>query len=154
MDTLLFAKRLVKAASVGVLGTVFEGKPMTATIFLVTENAVRLYYKSRTDSHHAKALWENPAAALAVYDEESSYEAKTGVQLMGRSAPVTDADEMAQVVELYGEKFGSQAAAKLKLKELLAPDAVSTMFYFDVVDYKLVSHELDVHMTFYESYED
>jgi uncharacterized protein YhbP (UPF0306 family) len=145
-----FAGRLVEAASVGVLGTVFEGKPMTATIFIVTGDGRRLYYKSRTDSQHAKALWENKAAALAVYDEESSYEAKTGVQLTGTSGQVMDAGEMEKVVMLYGRKFGAQAAAKLSVAALLVPDAVSTMFYFDVEEYKLVSHELDVHMKSYE----
>jgi len=144
-----FAEKLVKEATVGVLGTVLEGKPLTATIFVVTADGSRLYYKSRTDSLHAKALWENPQAALAVYDEESNYEAKTGVQLTGVSGQVTDREEMARMVALYGNKFGSQAAAKLNLEELLAGE-VSTMFYFDVQEYKLVSHELGVHMKFYE----
>jgi len=136
-------KSFVLDHHVGVLATHFEGRPEAATIFYVSSNGFRLFYKSRTGSRHAQSLAFVPSVALCIYEHMSNYVDKWGTQLIGRSGRVQEEAEMRSVVDLYGSKFGSAASKKLDLRELLADDSASTFFWFDVLEFKSVSVTAD-----------
>lgn len=147
-----FIEDFLKANQIGVMATNGVYGVEAATIFYVTEDASRLYYKSRTASNHAASLIKANKAALCVYDHNSTYVAKTGVQLLGNSGRVLDAAEMEKVVALYSQRFGEPAAKKLVLADLLALNSDSTFYWFDITAYKLVSHELAVHSPEYQAW--
>lgn len=132
-------KAFVLRHHIGVLATNFEGRPEAATIFYVSKEGLRLYYKSRTASRHARSLLAVPSVALCIYDHSSDYTEKWGVQLIGDSGRVLDRNEMEFVIELYGAKFGSAASKKLDLTELLSPASSSTFFWLDLKEFKSVS---------------
>jgi uncharacterized protein YhbP (UPF0306 family) len=146
-----FIDIFIEKRTVATLATVGTDEPFSATVFYVTRDNRRLYYKSRTASTHAQNLAKNPKAALSIYDHKSDYEKKSGVQLRGVSGRVTSASEMEAVVTMYGRRFGKGAAKKLDVQELISPTVASTMYYFDIQSVKLVSHELDCHMENYEA---
>jgi uncharacterized protein YhbP (UPF0306 family) len=112
--------------------------PMVFTAWYVTENCKVLYYKSRTESSHAIALVDNPNISLAIYDHNSSYSSKTGVQLKGKVSRVTDLLEMTKVVKMYSEAFVGSGAKLQNIPELISSYVKSTMFKITLEQVKMV----------------
>lgn len=147
-------KAFVLRHHIGVLATNFEGRPEAATIFYVSKDGLRLYYKSRTASRHARSLLTLPSVALCIYDHSSDYTEKWGVQLIGSSGRVVEKTEMELVVDLYGAKFGLAASKKLDLAELLSPETSSTFFWLDLREFKSVSADSEFQIETYTPVEE
>lgn len=146
-----FIRKFIAHRHIAVLGGIADSQPIVCSVFYVVGSNGEIYFKSRTDSMHSRAFMDNPRAGLAIYDHESNYDDKTGVQLIGLVSRVTEQVEMQSVVKLYSAMFGESAAKKLHIEELLSKNTKSTMFRFDVCKVKLVSHELEIHMPEYEA---
>lgn len=146
-----FIRSFIRDRHIAVLATMQGSQPIVSTVFYVVGDCGQIYFKSRTDSLHSKSFTVSPKAAFAIYDHQSTYDDKTGVQIIGTVTRVIERSEMKIVVDLYSCKFGASAAKKLQLDDLLSSETKSTMYLLDVGKVKLVSHELDIHMPEYES---
>lgn len=122
---------------VGVLATISpDGIPQAATVFFVTDDQGGLVFKSRSASDHMVSLKRNPAAALAVYDHNSNYKDKAGVQLRGTVSPINEIEEMRTYVEKYGSTFAGSLEKFDPVETLVSTDASSTLFRFQIISYK------------------
>jgi len=128
--------------AVGVLATISpDGIPQAATVFFVTDDQGGLVFKSRSASDHMVSLKRNPAAALAVYDHNSNYKDKAGVQLRGTVSPITDVREMQDYVKKYGNTFTGSLEKFDPVETLVAIDASSTLFRFQITSFKFTDSQ-------------
>lgn len=114
------------------LATVNEScVPDICTVIYAQDEQLNLYFKSRTTSRHSLNLISQARCAVAVYDHDSTYLKKSGVQLLGRAHRITDAQSMKWAVDTYSARFASAGAKFPDLKDLIQPDTPSTMFQFE-----------------------
>jgi uncharacterized protein YhbP (UPF0306 family) len=114
------------------LATVSEScEPDICTLIYAQDEQLNLYFKSRTTGRHSLNLAFRERCAVAVYDHDSTYLKKSGVQLLGRAHRITDAQAMEQAVNIYSARFSSAGAKFQPLNDLIRPDAPSTMYKFE-----------------------
>ncbi|MBD8894121.1 pyridoxamine 5'-phosphate oxidase family protein [Roseibium litorale] len=122
---------------VGVLATLAaDGSPQAATIFYIFDNEGGLIFKSRATSEHIIGLEKNSLAAVAVYDHESNYKEKTGVQLKGVVSRITDFSRMSDYIVQYGKSFEGSLEKFSPVAELISSAASSTLYRFQVSSFK------------------
>jgi uncharacterized protein YhbP (UPF0306 family) len=107
--------------------------------------------KFQTSSEHAQNLQANPHCAFAVYDHQSTYRNKSGVQLLGKCVRITDKAEMQAAIDLYSEILPGARERFAPLDELLAKNSKSTLYVMEVAKGKLVVD--DFHLDAYETLE-
>ncbi|PJA12743.1 hypothetical protein CO112_03585 [Candidatus Dojkabacteria bacterium CG_4_9_14_3_um_filter_150_Dojkabacteria_WS6_41_13] len=130
---------------------VSEGtQPLVFTAWYVTENSQTLYFKSRTASHHIKALLKNPMIALAIYEHTSTYAEKAGVQAIGKVERVKSPVEMTKVVQLYSKAFAGAGAKLADIPSLLGEYISSTMYKIRIEKVKMVDSSEGIEMNEYE----
>src|SRR5215831_134845 len=76
-------REFIKSHCVLVMAVAQNNNPYASTIFYTTPDAHNLYFKSRTGSNHSRIIGSNPRVAGAIYDHDSTYKQKAGVQLLG-----------------------------------------------------------------------
>lgn len=101
-----------------------------ATVYYATKNGLDLYMKFHVGSDKGCQLRKDPRVALAIYDHDSTYSEKQGVQLLGECTMVTDRDELLDAIEVFSNKFPGARERFAPLDELLSPDVKSTLFHF------------------------
>lgn len=106
-------------------------EPDICTITYAQDEQLNLYFKSKTSRRHSVNIASQTRCAVAVYDPESTYLKKSGVQLLGRARRITDAQSMKRAVDTYSARFGSAGARLPDVDELLRPDILNTMFIFE-----------------------
>jgi len=117
--------------SVAVIGTSREGcNTQLATIFYATENGIDLYMKFHLGSDHETQVRKDSKVALAIYDHNSTYTEKYGVQLLGICRQVTEREELLRAIEIFSNKFPGARQRFAPIDELLSPDVKSTLFHF------------------------
>lgn len=117
--------------SVAVIGTPREGwNTQLATIYYATENGIDLYMKFHLGSDHGTQIRKDSKVALAIYDHNSTYTEKYGVQLLGVCRQVTEREELLRAIEIFSNKFSGARQRFAPLAELLSPDVKSTLFHF------------------------
>jgi uncharacterized protein YhbP (UPF0306 family) len=135
-----FIDRFLDERFVGTLAVVGEdGSPRVATIFYVCDGPNSLIFKSRSGSEHMQRLFEDPRAALGVYDHESNYKEKQGVQLLGSVSRISDPQIMESLVDAYGNRFAGARDKFAAIDELISPGAPSTLFRFEIKEAKVTS---------------
>lgn len=117
--------------SVAVIGTPREGwNTQLATIFYATENGIDLYMKFHLGSDHGIQIKKDSKVALAIYDHNSMYTEKYGVQLLGICRQVTEREELLRAIEIFSNKFPGARQRFATVDELLSPGVKSTLFHF------------------------
>lgn len=125
------------------LATVSEScEPDICTLIYAQDEyeQLNLYFKSRTTSRHSLNLASRAYCAVAVYDHDSTYLKKSGVQLLGQTYRITDAQAMKRAVDAYSARFSSAGAKFQPLNDLIQLDAPSTMFKFEPTEARFL-HE-------------
>ena len=133
------------------LGTIVDEKPHLCTVFYVTKDNRRLYFKSRTQSIHSQSFVQSPFAAASIYTPESNYVDKAGVQLQGAIKRVLNLKEMASAIALYGKAFKGAEKKFEALPKLISDFANSTMYSFDIETVKFVDSTKGIHTLEYEN---
>ncbi len=149
---LTFSQQFITDRFMAVVACVSNGEPRTFTCWYCVSNG-KLYWKSRTNSVHSTAFTVNPAASLCVYDHGAAYpDDKTGVQVLGTVAQVTDRGEMQSVLDTFAGRFGEKVHMKNNIDELCSPETTSTFYSFTPKQLKLVSKDLGIHMEEYKNF--
>lgn len=133
------ALELLQGQHVGVLATVGTDGPQACTIFYVVESPWRVLFKSRSGSDHMVSLMREPAAALALYRHDSTYKTKAGLQVKGFVERITDETAMQRGVDLYSAAFAGAREKFANVKELIQPNAESTLYRFVTTSYKVTN---------------
>ena len=150
-DTTIFCRDFINNHFMAVGACVSNGEPRAFTFWYIVYNN-KMYWKSRTNSIHCQAFLSQPVMSVCIYDHGATYpDDKTGVQIVGTVAQVTDRDEMKNVVEQFANKFGEKVYQKNNIDELCDKNTSSTFYSFTPHQIKLVSKELDIH---FEEYKD
>jgi len=139
----------IKCRYIMVCGVSDNNMPIVFTGWYVTDDGKTLYYKSRTESSHSKALNTNPKISVAIYDHTSSYSLKAGVQLKGRVSRVTDLFEMTKVVKMYSDSFVGAGVKLQDIPELISAYVKSTMYKIEVDEAKMVDSSNGIEMLEY-----
>lgn len=72
------------------LATARGGKPWVATVFFVYDRALSLFFYSRPDTIHCRAIKKNPFVAVAINHDWKDKEGNIrGLQITGRARRVT-----------------------------------------------------------------
>ena len=87
------------------LATGLNGSPHVAPVFFVADAEYHLYFFSASDSQHSRDLKENPASAIAIYQETHDWRAIHGLQMRGLAREVIPGFEWNHAWVLYQEKF-------------------------------------------------
>lgn len=85
-----------------------------------------------------RALREDDRAALAVYDHDSTYSMKSGVQVKGTVERISDENVMERVVRQYSSCFEGAQEKFDPVERLVRLDAESTMFRLVPTSYKFI----------------
>lgn len=112
-----------------------------ATVFYATENGDDLYMKFHVGSDKGQQIMKNPKVALAIYDHDSTYTEKYGVQLLGECRRVTDREELLSAIEIFSNKFPGARERFAPIDELLSDNVKSTLFHFKAVSGKMLTPE-------------
>ena len=147
---------IIASAWTASLATVGNDGPSVCAVFYVYMGDGKFGFKSRRSSEHMKNLSTQSNASLLVFNPDSTYAAKFGVQMRGQVRECTDVNEMAQVINLYSDRFEG-AGKKLTAPEtMLLPSTESTFFIFQAARLKLVdeSPEANRTMSDYASFPD
>lgn len=127
----------LESQHIAVLATVnTSGEPRACTIFFVAASDGGLLFKSRSNSEHMVNVASQSGAALAIYDAGSSYGSKRGMQIVGTVSRITDETKMRDAVERYSAAFDGARERFASLAELIADDASSTMYRFEIRSWK------------------
>lgn len=142
----------IKSHFVLVLAVAQTNSPYASTIFYATPDAHNLYFKSRTASNHSRIIQSNPRVAAAIYDHDSNYMQKAGIQLLGTVERVVNLREVVTAIALYSEQFQG-AGDKLKSPEALISGSAESAFYrLTVTHVKIVDVANDLLISDYESW--
>lgn len=77
-------------------------KPWVSTVFYAVDDNFNLYFSSNPTSRHAKEIMADAHVALAIADSgQKVTDDKTGVQIEGVAALITDREEMSQALDLW-----------------------------------------------------
>jgi len=129
-----------------------NNNPYASTIFYTTPDAHNLYFKSRTGSNHSRIIGSNPRVAGAIYDHDSTYKQKAGVQLLGTVERLASLREVVTAITLYSEQFEG-AGEKLKSPEALIRSSAESAFYrLTVTHVKIVDVARDLLINDYQSW--
>jgi len=93
-------KKFIKAHFTAVLGTSDNDNPHVCSIYYVTDGE-EIYFKSQNKAQHSKIIQENHKAALAIYDHNSNYSDKKGIQLAGSVERINTTEEIEKIRELF-----------------------------------------------------
>ena len=118
-----------------------EWSVQATTVFYAIENENSLLIKSHTTSHHGSVIKNGAKVAVAIFDAQSTYSNKTGVQLRGICERIYDKDEMLNAVKIYSDTFEGAASRFAPIDELISRDAKSTLFRIKLVSGKMLSPE-------------
>lgn len=82
-----------------------DGHPLAASLFFASDQALRIYWVSGTQSRHSRALQRQPWAALTVHSETWSWAEIVGVQLEGHVVVLPAGSAWQAAWERYLTKF-------------------------------------------------
>ena len=103
------------------LATVSDGQPWLCNVYFVTDQHNDIYWTSSRVRRHSKEISGDPVvAATIVHDHDN----KQALQITGKAFEV-QLDQLEQVDELYGKKFGF----KDRLTEIRANLPVGRAYY-------------------------
>ena len=151
-STKLDIEKFIKDRNVMVIGVADQDEPYTCTAWYVTANAHALYFKSRTASVHSRVLLRNPKAAIAIYDHQSTYSSKAGIQAVGVVERVRDMTEIVHVVKMYGDAFQGAGEKLQSLPDLIGEYVKSAMYKLTINKIKMVDSSMDILLTEYEDW--
>ena len=97
-----------------------QGEPHTAPVYFAAvqeasysvQLAMRLYFFSDSDSQHVRDIDHQPAAAVAIYPESTSWQDIRGLQMRGMVYRVEPGSEWERAWESYRLKFPFVMALK------------------------------------------
>ncbi len=82
-----------------------DGRPLAASLFYASNEALRVYWVSGAQSRHSRALQQNPRVAMTVHNETWSWAEIAGVQLEGRVVVLPAGPTWQAAWERYLAKF-------------------------------------------------
>lgn len=144
--------KFIKDRFIMVVGVSDHTTPSLFTAFYVTDDAHTLYYKSRTQSNHSRIVATNPTVAVVIYDHQSSYSKKAGIQATGVVERVQGLSEMGRAVELYSRAFKGSGEKFAALPELVSEFVKSTLYKITLQTIKMVDTESEIEMTEYQDW--
>jgi nitroimidazol reductase NimA-like FMN-containing flavoprotein (pyridoxamine 5'-phosphate oxidase superfamily) len=143
-------EEVIRGGTIGALASTGVDGPGVCTVFYVWLRDDRFAFKSRRASHHMVNLANDPRTALAVYDHESNYHAKRGVQLAGTVREIPAVEEMTDVVGAYCERFPGAEKKLGRPETLIGASVGSTFFVVEVATFRLVDEGPDGNATMLE----
>jgi uncharacterized protein YhbP (UPF0306 family) len=133
-------QKFIKANKVAVLAAVSQEWGVQATtVFYAVEKDFSLLVKSHQASDHGKGMRANPQIVLTIYDSNSTYTEKSGVQLRAICERIYDKVEMQNAVKIYSETFSGAEQRFASLDELVSSDSKSTLFRMKIVSGKMLT---------------
>ena len=126
-------------ASLAVISS--EWGVQVTTVFYAVEGSMSLLIKSHVTSDHGKEMLVNKKVSVAIYDTESTYSEKRGVQLRGVCERILDAKEMENAVKIYSNTFEGSAKRFASIEELISKDVKSTLFRIKIESGKMITPE-------------
>jgi uncharacterized protein YhbP (UPF0306 family) len=133
-------KKFIEARKVAVLATTSPNWGVQATaVFYAVEGEFSLLVKSHRTSDHGKEMQINPHIVLTIYDHNSTYTVKSGVQLRAICERIIDKIEMQNAVEIYSKTFPGANQRFAPIDELVSPDVKSTLFRMKIVSGKMLT---------------
>ena len=133
-------QEFVNANNIGVIAVDSgEWNVQATTVFYAVESEVSLLIKSHTASNHGRDMQLNPKVVLVIYDCESIYTNKSGVQLRCEVEKITDYDEMVNAVAVYSKSFPGAEQRFAPIEELISEDVKSTLFRLKIVSGKMLT---------------
>jgi uncharacterized protein YhbP (UPF0306 family) len=81
-----------------------NGAPAAAAVFYAHDDALNLYFLTEERTQHGQNLLANDRVAGAIQEDGQDWRAIRGVQVAGRTAPVTGG-ELAHAAIVYGRKY-------------------------------------------------
>ena len=135
------------------LAVVEGGRPLNCVVFYVTIDGRNLYFKSRTNSTHSTVLAHSPTCAAAVYDPTSTYDAKKGVQIIGKVEIVVDPSDLRLAVGAYQHAFEGASEKMQSLEELASGTGTSAIYRLTVEYVKFVDSASGVSFAEYQRFE-
>ena len=133
-------QKFIEAGKVAVLATTSSTWGVQATtVFYAVEKEFSLLVKSHRTSDHGKEMQENPQIVLAIYDSNSTYTEKAGVQLRAYCERIYDKTEMQNAVEIYSRTFPGAEQRFAPVEELISEDVKSTLFRMKIVAGKMIT---------------
>lgn len=128
-----------KVASLAVVSS--DWGVQVTTVFYAVESEMSLLIKSHVTSDHGKEMLINKKVAVAIYDVNSTYSEKQGVQLRGICERILDAKEMENAVKIYSDTFEGAGQRFLPIEELISKDVKSTLFRIKIESGKMITPE-------------
>jgi len=126
--------------NIATLATNGEAWPnQIATIFYATNDGSTLYAKFHILSDHGRAISRDKRVSLSIYNHNSTYHEKYGVQLRGHCYRVSDESELRSAIDIYSNTFNGARERFDPVDVLLSDKAVSTLFRIDILSGKIVT---------------
>lgn len=139
-QTIIEALDIIKRNTVACISTVAQDWPtQVATVFYATKSGNTLFSKFTQASDHGKAISNDQRICLAIYDHNSSYLKKEGIQARAICHRIEEYNEMQEAIELYADTFPGSRNRFLPIEDMLKIDVKSTLYRIDIVSLKLVS---------------
>lgn len=110
-----------------------DGRPMAASLFYVSDEALSVYWVSGASSRHSRNLEHNPRAALTVHNTTWTWTEIAGVQMEGTVAVVAPGVAWQAAWDRYLLKFPF-------VEEFEAVVARSNLFHFSPAWARLIDN--------------
>jgi len=130
----------IRANKIGVIAVKNEEWGISATtVFYAVESEHSLLIKSHTTSNHGRDMQLNPRGCFVIYDGNSIYTNKSGIQLRCEVERITDYNEMISAVAAYSKNFIGAGKRFASIEELILVDAKSTLFRLKIISGKMLT---------------
>ncbi len=104
-DEQSLTRQYVKDQKMMQLATSVDGQPWCCTVYYVADDALNLYWISKSTRRHSEEVTKNSKVAVAIPVQFVPGEKVVGVQLEGDASTIEDPAEAKTVITLYGQKF-------------------------------------------------
>jgi nitroimidazol reductase NimA-like FMN-containing flavoprotein (pyridoxamine 5'-phosphate oxidase superfamily) len=92
------------------LATASSGGVPHASTFMYVNDGLSIYFWARPNSTTAEHVASNPIVSFAIDEYVEDWNKAKGIQGDGRCEGVTDGDELARALGLFGDKFPSPSS--------------------------------------------
>lgn len=141
IDLLALAEGVLSANRYLTLATCsVDGAPWAAPLMYAVDQHDRFYWVSAWDAVHSRALFENPSAALVIYDSDPGYGKAQALYCKAR-ATVLEGDDLARGCEIfYRMRYpdDEERAKKGRKPEDFVGDSPRRMYAADVIEYSIL----------------
>lgn len=127
-----------------------DGAPHASTFMYVNDGST-LYFWARPSSTTAKHLRSNPRVSFAIDEYVEDWNKAKGIQGDGEGSAVTEGDEIARVVGLFGDKFPAPSSGASTTNIAFFKIVPSTLQFIDNSGQSITVSDQEFGMDFHRS---